>query len=212
MIGVILWQLLQEDWLNELNTDGSAGHDFEDRIVQHIYSTVIKSGGYKTSLPRTTLKLETVSGLQHQIDVVVREKISIYHLIECKFTKSSNIEEMYALNAKLLDYSIGAMKAKQKLSFRGYFVTGLTEVNDNFYQYALAWGITPIVLNGLPPLEFLAHETVNNPDLSRQILKLLEETSGSDIRRVASQSWKAAHLFALWRLFYHRWKQDKNDF
>lgn len=213
MIGSILWRLLQNNnWLEELNTDGSAGHDFEDQIVQRIFSAVNTGSGFKPFPPRTTLKLNTVSGLFYQIDVVVLEGQSTYHLIECKFTKTANIEELYALNAKLLDYAFGAQKAGQKLTFKGYFVTGLTGVNDNFYQYSIAWGITPIILGGIPPLEYMIQKTPKETPLHRQMVSLLEETTGTNIKKIISQSKKADLLFKQLGLCHQLWKQNGNNF
>jgi hypothetical protein len=211
VIGVILWRLLHENWLDELETNGSAGHDFENQIVQRVFLAVSKQGGYKTSPPRTTLKLRTVSGLSHQIDVIVAEGVSTYHLIECKFTKLAGIEEMYALNAKLLDYAFGALGAQQKSVFRGYFLTGLTGVNENFYKFAIAWGITPIVLNGIPPLEYIAYKTPKDSSLYPKIAKLMEETVSTDIKRTASQRRNADQLLAKWRVFHTLWKQEGYD-
>ena len=208
MIGAILWQLLHEDWIKGLKTDGSAGPDFEDKILQHVYLAVSKLGGYQASPPRTTPRLKTVSGLPHQIDVVVKQGISTYHLIECKFTKTANIEELFAFNAKLLDYAFGALRAKQNLVFRGYFVTGLTGVNDHFYQYAISWGITPIIVNGLPPLEFMECKTSKDSELHDQILKLQKATGVTDIKGIAYQSQSAKQLVDQWQLIYHRWKQE----
>jgi hypothetical protein len=211
MIGIILWRLLHEKWLDELKTDGSAGHDFENQIVQRVYAVVSKQGGYKASPPRTTLKLHTVSNLNHQIDIIVAEGVSTYHLIECKFTKSANIEEVYALNAKLLDYAFGALRAQQNSVFRGYFLTGLTGVNKNFYKYAITWGITPIVLNGMPPLEYIAYKTPKDSTLRPKICKLMEETAGTDIKRFTSQRISGDQLFSQWRLLYTLWKQEGYD-
>jgi hypothetical protein len=122
MIGIVLWETINAGWIHQLNTDGSAGHDFENQIVKRTHTAISKISGLKALPPRTTLSLPTVSGLQHQIDVVVRDGASIYHLIECKFKKSFDIEEIYALNAKLLDYTFGAMKYGHNHVFKGYLL------------------------------------------------------------------------------------------
>jgi hypothetical protein len=211
MIAETLWQIFQQNFLEQLSTDGSAGHDFENLVVQRVYTTVSKDGRFKVYPPRNTLKLGTLSRLYHQIDVVVIEGGSTYHLIECKFIKAADIEELYALNAKLLDYAIGSLRSGLSINFRGYYLTGLTNVNDNFYQYSIAWGITPIVLGGLPPLEYMAQKTPKGCSLYRQIIGLLEATKTTDVKRFTTRPQNADQLFTQWRRCHQLWKQEGYD-
>lgn len=212
MLASVLWELLGEGQVQDLSTDGSAGHRFEDLTVEKVYAACQKLATLKPLLPRYTLKLPTVSGLHHQIDVIVREGTSGYHLTECKFKQSVSIEELYALNAKLLDYAFGAMIRAQKTQFRGYFFTTSPKVNDNFHKYALAWGIVLVAPGGPPPLEHMLSKAKPDTALHDQLTTLVEKTSGgTQPAELAASPREAEKLLAQWRACYQYWKREGYD-
>lgn len=208
MLESVLWELLREQRVKSLSTDGSAGHEFEDITVEKVHTACHRLGALKVLPPRYTLKLPTVSGLHHQIDVVVREGPSVFHLVECKFKQSVAIEELYSMNGKLLDYIFGAQIRGQKTRFRGYFLVSPATVTDNFYKYALAWGITLIAPEGPPPLEYMLAKIKPNVALYGQLTRLLERTSGAEFTELISKPRRADRLFAEWRACYQRWKRE----
>jgi hypothetical protein len=166
---------------------------------------------YSPLTPRTTLNLPTISGLHHQIDAIVREGSSIYHLIECKFTQNADIEELYALNSKLIDYTLAARKKGQKQQFFGYFLAGRVGVNDNFYQYAISWGISLIVPHGLPPLSYMLHQSNPESILHSKIEKLMNSASGTDLNRILAERTGADQLLFQWQSISQLWVSEQND-
>lgn len=209
MLASVLWNMLSERQVQDLRTDGTAGHQFEDLTVQAVYKACAKLGRMRTFAPRYTLRLPTVSGLQHQIDVVVSEGPSIYHLIECKFAKSVTIDQLYATNAKLLDYSFGATTREQKTEFRGYFLVSPSKVNDNFYRYASTWGITLVAAGGLPPPEYMIEKIPPHTDaaLFEQLVSLSEKTTGGNFTDLLTKPRNAEKLLMEWRACYQKWKR-----
>jgi len=204
----ILWELLSKKQVQGLNTGGSAGHQFEDITVETVYNTTCREAStLKPFLPRYTLPLPTASGLPHQIDVVVRERSYVYHLIECKFKQSVNIEELYALNAKLLDYAFGAQVREQKTRFRGYFFTTYPKVNENFLRYALAWGIVLIAPGCPPPLEHLLANTTPDTPLYNQLIRLVRKTSGTQLGEFATKPREASRLLSEWNACHRQWER-----
>lgn len=208
MLASVLWELLREQRVQSLSTDGSAGHEFEDVTVEKVYTACHRLGALKVFPPRYTLKLPTVSGLHHQIDVVVQEGTSGFHLVECKFRQSVTIEELYATNGKLLDYVLGAQVRGQKTRLRGYYLVGPTRVNDSFYQYALAWGITLIAPDGPAPLEHMLAKTRPDTALYGQLTRLLQRTSGAEFPGFVTKPCKPHQLLVEWRACYERWKRE----
>ena len=173
MLASILWGLLEEQQVQDLSKDGSAGHDFEDLTVEKVHTACHKVSNLGPFPPRYTLRLPTVSGLCHQIDVVVREGSAGYHLIECKLEQSTDVAEIYALNGKLLDYAFGARVRNQRTQIRGYFLTTSSRVSDGFCKYALAWGISLIAPGCPPPPEYMLAKTKPNTTLHRQLTRFV---------------------------------------
>ena len=206
MLTSVLWELLAEKQVQQLSAGDSPGHLFEDFTVQMVHTACHRLGTLKTFPPRYTLKLPTVSGLSYQIDVVVREGSSNYHLIECKFKQSASVEELYAFNAKLLDYAFGAQSRGYKTRVRGYFLT-TSEVSDNFHQYALAWGITLIAPSCTPPAEHMLSKVKPNTPLHSQLTRLVEKTLGAQPFESVARACEIRKLLVEWRSCYQRWKQ-----
>ena len=207
MLISVLWELLVEKQVQQLRDGNSSGHLFEDFTVQTVYTACHRFGTLKTFPPRYTLKLPTLSGLSYQIDVVVREGPSNYHLIECKLKQSASVEELYAFNAKLLDYTLGAQSRGHKTRVQGYFLT-TSEVSDNFPQYALAWGITLIAPGCIPPAEHMLSKVKPDTLLHSQLTRLVEKTSGAQPHESVARACEIEKLLVEWRACYQRWKQD----
>lgn len=208
MLASILWELLEERRVQSLSKDGSAGHEFEDLTVEKVYTACHRLGTLRPFPPRYTLELPTVSGLYHQIDVVVREGSSGYHLVECKFKQSANIAELYAFNGKILDYAFGAQARDRKTWFRGYFLTTSLSVSKSFYKYALAWGITFIAPGCPPPPEHMLSKTKPNTALHRRLTRLVERAADISLAEFATRPREADKLVAEWCACYQHWGRE----
>jgi len=207
MLASVLWGLLGEHQVQSLSKDGSSGHVFEDLTVEKVYAACHRLGTLKSFPPRYTLRLPTVSGLYHQIDVVVREGSSSYHLIECKFEQLTDVAELYAFNGKLLDYSLGAQARHQKTRLRAYFLTASPTVSESFYKYALAWGITVIAPGCLPPPEHMLAKIEPNTTLHRQLTRLVDRTTCISLGELVAKPREADKLLADWRSHYQSWRR-----
>lgn len=213
MLASVLWELPGECQVQSLGNDGTAGHEFEDLTVEKVYASCLKLGTLRPFPPRYKLKLPTVSGSYHQIDVVVRDGSSGYHLVECKFKQSTDVAELYAFNGKLLDYIFGAKARNQKVRFRGYFLTTSPSVSEGFCKYALAWGITLVAPNASdcpPPPEYMLSRTKPDTALQRRLNRLVERTVDISLAEIATGPREAGKLVADWRVCFQHWRKETN--
>lgn len=144
------------------------GHRFEDLAAKAAYEALVQVG-VMPRLPRHTLQLPTLSGLSHQLDLVVSEGLTLF-AIELKHRSLSNIDQLQAFIAKLLDYALAARNLGTGHRFSGVFVSTASSLNDHFRQYALAYGVLPIAKD-LPPCVVL-HECPGDPTVRRDALDL----------------------------------------
>jgi hypothetical protein len=129
-----------------------AGHKFEDAAAKAAYEALVRVG-VSPHRPRHVLRVPTVSGLYQQFDVVVCTGLR-YFIVELKRRSSSEIEQLYAFVAKLLDYALAARLQGTGHTFTGIFVSTAPRMNDNFRQFAIAYGVIPVGPD-LPPCHVL---------------------------------------------------------
>lgn len=201
----VLWELLTADRVQGLNTDGSAGHAFEDLTLELVYAACLEKGHLQPFPPRYTLQLPTVSGLHHQVDVGAREGAALYHIIECKFKHTVPVEHLYALSAKVMDYAIGARVHGHNSRFRAYMLASPAQCNDNMYRYALAWGITLVAPGNYPPPEYMLAHVPNGTPLASRLERLVKRSAVPTVDDLLAGPRRADELFAEWRNCIQEW-------
>lgn len=181
------------------------GHRFEDAAAKAAYEALVHVG-VTPRQPRRTLALPTVSGLQHQLDVVVPEG-SRWFIIELKHRSSAQIEQLYAFVAKLLDYALAARLHRTGHEFTGVFVSTAPRLNDHFRQFALAYGVV-VIAPDLPPCQVL-EECPEDESVRRDALDLAGrlEVPLPTVAIRYSPSVEAALLVQEWRALAQRWAQ-----
>ncbi len=92
--------------------------------------------------------------MKHQFDCWFgRENLD--YVVECKRRKIATKEQIYYLNARIIDYILGLRKVDGKMDRRikGVFVS-TAPVDDNSLAYSFAYGIT-VIEPMSPPIECL---------------------------------------------------------
>jgi hypothetical protein len=149
---VLLFNLIREESKRGLQESRvKAGFALEEIVSQKAYECIRGYPGLVVLPPRSTLNYPTVSGLNHQFDVVMRENNTFY-VIECKRRGIASIDQIFSFNAKILDYAFKDSFNKS-FSIKGVFLS-TAELTDNARKYALAHGIIPIDPS-LPPIQFM---------------------------------------------------------
>jgi hypothetical protein len=160
-----------------------AGHRFEDEAVKAAYQALVRVGVAPLP-PRHTLQLPTISGLYQQFDVVVPDRRR-YFIVELKRRSHSEIEQLFAFVAKLLDYAIAAQIQATGHTFTGLFVSTASRLNDRFRQFAISYGVIPLAVD-LPPCQVIEERT-NEPGLLQDAADFARRLS-SPLPKLALQS------------------------
>jgi len=140
------------------NVASVAGYKFEDDAAKAAYEALVQVG-VAPSKPRHKLQLPTLSGLRQQFDIVVPSG-SHYFIVELKRRSHSEIEQLYAFVAKLLDYALAARCHATGNVFTGIFVSTAPKLNDHFRQFAISYGVISVAPD-LPPCEVLQVRAVD---------------------------------------------------
>lgn len=139
--------------VEDSGSSSKSGHTFEDVVARGIYDACYRTS-YQCKPARHTPNLPTFSGMKHQFDCWFGKE-NLDYVIECKRRKASTKDQIYYLNARIIDYILGLKKEDGNFDRRikGIFVS-TAPVDDNSLAYAFAYGMT--VIEPLsPPLELL---------------------------------------------------------
>lgn len=188
------------------NAASLAGHKFEDDAARAAYEMLTKRG-ISPSQPRYTLHLPTLSGLKQQFDVVVHDG-HYYYPIELKRRTHSEIEQLYAFVAKLIDYALAARVHDTGHAFTGIFVSTAGRLNDNFRRFAMTYGVIPIARD-LPPCQVLSEKTKNanvRADATDLARRLNAPLPGALFPRVDQR--QSSVLLVEWKSIFQRFEQD----
>ena len=135
-------------------SDTKKGHTFEDIVSRSVYDICLEVD-YQCKSARHTPNLPTFSGARHQFDCWFGSE-DVDYVVECKRRKMATKDQIYYLNARLIDYVLGLKQRDDSRKIKGVFVS-TAPVDDNSLSYSFAYAMD-IIEPGTPPIEHMISE------------------------------------------------------
>ena len=175
------------------------GRRFEDVTSEEIY-TLAYEQGFQPNPPRLTLDLPTISGNNHQFDASFRHD-NIWHLVECKNTKTAAMDYVYYFNAKILDYQYASRTGD---GVKGVFLSAV-EVPDSAWRYSIAYGLR--ILDPVsPPLELMMKSCDEDPSLRVALGRYLEKINSLSLNNWDLFDFNTVRMLEEYRYYSSRWR------
>jgi hypothetical protein len=200
----VLWEVVLRS--REAQRSGSIntaadGRALEDDSVAAVYERLV-SLGLAPSPPRETLRLPTVSGVQHTVDLALRDSMHIY-VVELKRRATVETALLQAFVAKLLDYALAARVYDTGISFTGVFAATVPKFNDRQREFAIGFGVISVV-SDLTPCEIMASVATRQADRdeAERLASRIAERLPELITSVAQRN--SQLLLAEWKLLADR--------
>jgi hypothetical protein len=186
----------------------AAGHQFEDEVSEVVFRFK-RTLNLQVFPPRVTLAdYPTFSGLAHQFDVAFVRENGLY-LIECKRKTKVPVEQLFAFNAKVLDYCIGFASSRvRRLDIYAMFLSTEVDSGGSLIRYAIAYGILPII-KGPPPPQKMLLALKPGSRLEKGLAELEQRLFPQQpLIAIHAHQRRPDHILTNWESHFRRWCQE----